>query len=332
MLVVVTLHRAVSRLVLVDARRAHEHRGHHGQRPEGARHHVAHHVAVVVLAGPDEAALGLHDPGHGVVDERVEVLDAGLLEAGRVLIVVDLLEDVLEAVVVLLGDGVLGGEPQVLLGVQGELEAAHGETRDGGVQVVHALGHAGAVVLVHQLADLRAVVAGVHKLHLAGAGHADLGVLVHIAVGMAGDGDGARPVAHAGLDAFHNDGGAEHRAVEHRADGAVGALPHLLQVVLLHPSGVRRNGGALHGHAQTLGGLGGLDGDHIVGSVAVLQAQIVVLGLQVHEGADQLVFDHLPDDAGHLIAVHLHKRRGHLNLGHGAPYDRNRLRPCYREM
>ena len=234
--------------------------------------------------------------------------------------------------VVLLGDGVLSGEPQILLGIQGELEAAHGEARDGGVQVVHALGHASAVVLVHELADLGAVLAGVHQLHLAGAGHADLDVLVHVAVGVAGDGDGFHPVAHAGLDALHDNGRAEHRAVEHRADGAVGALPHLLQVVLLHARRVRRDSSALHGHAQALGSLGGLEGDHIVGGVAVLEAQVVVLGLQVDEGTDQLVFDHLPDDAGHLVAVHLHERRGHLNLGHGAPNDRNRLRPCYREM
>ena len=234
--------------------------------------------------------------------------------------------------VVLLGDGVLRGEPQVLLGVQGELEAARGEAGDGGVQVVHALGHTGPVVLVHELANLGAVLAGVHQLHLAGAGHADLRVLVHVAVGVTGNGDGLDPVTHAGFDARRVDGSAEHRAVQHGADGAVGALPHLLQVVLVHAGGVRRDSGALHGHAEPLGGLGRLDGDHIVGGVAVLQAQVVVLGLEIHEGADQLVFDHLPDDAGHLVAVHLHQRRGHCDFRHRASSGIGIARClCYRE-
>ena len=49
-------------------------------------------------------------------------------------------------------------------------------------------------------------------------------------------------------------GRAEHGAVQHGADGAVGAFPHLLQAVFLHPLGVGRNGGALDGHAVFLGG------------------------------------------------------------------------------
>ena len=321
------LHGAVRGLVLVVPLRAHQHRRHHGERPERTRHHVAHHVAVVVLARPDEAAVGLHHARHRVVDERIEVLDAGFLEARGVLGIVDLLEDVLETVVVLLRDGVLRGEPDVLLHVEGVLEAAACEALDGRVEVVHALGDARAVELVDELARLGAVGGGVDELHFAGTGNAQLRVLVHVAVGVAGDGDGLYPVVHARLDARHGDGRAEHRAVEQGADGAVGALPHLLQVVLVHARGVRRDGGALHGHAQALGGLGGIHGHLVVGGVAVLEAQVVVLGLEVDVRADQLVLDHLPDDARHLVAVHLHQRRGHLNLRHCQPFPRCAARP-----
>ena len=104
---------------------------------------------------------------------------------------------------------------------------------------------------------LAAVCGGVRPAPtLPAAGNAHLGILVHVAVRMARDGDGLYPVAHARLDALDHDGGAEHRAVEHGADGAVGAFPHLLEIVLLHARGVRRDGGALHRNAQTLGGLG----------------------------------------------------------------------------
>ena len=116
-LVVVAGDGAVGGLILIFAVGAHQHRGHHGQGAEGGGNHVAHHVAVVVLAGPDEAALGADHPRHRVVDERIKVLDAQGVEGGLILGVEDGLEDVLEGVVVLLGDGVLGGEPQVLFGV-----------------------------------------------------------------------------------------------------------------------------------------------------------------------------------------------------------------------
>ena len=101
-LVVVALDGAVGGLVLVVAVGAYEHGGHHGEAAEGGGEHVAHDVAVVVLARPDEAALGLHDAGDGVVDQGVEVLDAERLELLLVLGLVEVGKDVLEAVVVLL--------------------------------------------------------------------------------------------------------------------------------------------------------------------------------------------------------------------------------------
>src|SRR5699024_4518290 len=71
--VVVAGHGAVGSLVLVVAVGRDQYRGHHGQGTEGGGDHIAHHVAVVVLAGPDETAPGADDPGHRVVDEGVEV-------------------------------------------------------------------------------------------------------------------------------------------------------------------------------------------------------------------------------------------------------------------
>lgn len=48
------------------------------------RHGVRLHVPVVVLAGPDEAAVGLHGLGHHVVDQAVLVPDSFGLELGLV--------------------------------------------------------------------------------------------------------------------------------------------------------------------------------------------------------------------------------------------------------
>ena len=46
-------------------------------------------------------------------------------------------------------------------------------------------------------------------------------------------------------------------------------------------------------------------GDLVVGLVAILDAEVVVLEVHVEIGVDQLVLDELPDDPRHLIAVHL---------------------------
>ena len=98
--------------------------GHHAQAAEPLREDVGLHVAVVVLARPHEAALRLDRLCDHVVDETVLVVDAGVFEGLLVLAVnalvdktrrrrgwdgriVDLLEYILEATVVLLENGIL---------------------------------------------------------------------------------------------------------------------------------------------------------------------------------------------------------------------------------
>jgi hypothetical protein len=85
---------------------------------------------------------------------------------------------------------------------------------------------------------------------------------------------------------------------------------------MLHAAFVRRDGGALHRDADLPGLVGGVDGDLVVGLVALLDAEIVVEQIDVEVGMDQLVLDELPDDASHLVAVHLDDRILHLDLRH----------------
>ena len=61
---------------------------------------------------------------------------------------------------------------------------------------------------------------------------------------------------------------------------------------------------------------GRVDRHLVVGGVAVLDAEVVVLDRQVEERQDQLVLDQLPDDAGHLVAVEVDDGVRHLDLGH----------------
>ena len=181
---------------------------------------------------------------------------------------------------------------------------------------MHAGDHAGGGELMDGLACLAAVGPGVDQLHLAGVGDEHLGGAVHVAVGMAGQGDGLFPGLHQRIDAVNEDRGAENRTVENAADGGVGALVHLLQIELLHPLQVRGDGGALDGHAVLLGSHGRVDGHLILGRIPGTDGEVVVLLLQLHKGLHPLSLDLFPEDTGHFVSIHLHDGCGHFNFIH----------------
>ncbi len=293
-----------------------QHRGHQAERTEALGHGVGLDVAVVVLAGPDVAAGPLERRGDHVVDQAVLVGDAEgdelLLELG----LVDFLEDVLEAAVIGLEDRVLGRQIHRPLAQQAVVQRGAGEVADRFVEVVHGHGDTGAGGLEHFLLDHRAVFADELDRQRALAGELEVGRLVLVAEGMTADDDRLGPAGDEARHVLADDRLAEDHAAEDVADGAVRRLPHFLEVELLHAGFVRRDGGALDADAVLLDGVGGVDGDLIVGGVAVLDRQIVIFDVEVEIGQDQLVLDQLPDDAGHLVAVEIDDRVRHLDLRH----------------
>jgi hypothetical protein len=68
-----------------------------------------------------------------------------------------------------------------------------------------------------------------------------------------------------------------------------GRAPHLLQVEFLDARLVGRDGGALDAHAVLLDRVGRVDRDLVVGLVAVLDAEVVVLQVDVEVRQDQLL-------------------------------------------
>ena len=184
---------------------------------------------------------------------------------------------------------------------------------------MHPHDHAAAREIVDQPAGLPSVLAGDHQLRLGRVLHPDFGVLVDVTIGVTGDGDGLLPSGHAGRDSLDDDRRAEHCAIEHGPDGAVGALPHLFKAVLLYPLGVGGDGGAFDAHAVFLDGVGRVYRHLVVGVVPMPQPQVVVFALQIHKRGQQLVFDSLPENTGHFVPVHLHQRRRHGNFLHTRP-------------
>ena len=139
MLVVVALNSAVSSLILVNSVGRYQHAGHHSERAERGSDHIAHNVAVVVLARPHITALAADNARYGVVDEGVEECDTRLVKLSLILVFKDLCKNILKAVVVDLADSVLGSKPNVELLVERVVKAAARKGRNTLVKVVHTL-------------------------------------------------------------------------------------------------------------------------------------------------------------------------------------------------
>ena len=240
---------SVRGFVFVIAVGGNEHGRHHGERAVSGGDHVAHHVAVVILASPDKAAARTHDARHGVVDERIEIFYARLFEFFLIFVFVDLGKDVLKGVVVSLGDGVLGGEPYVLFDVERVIKAAAREARDALFGVMHAEHYAAACGKIEDLYLAPALFVFDHELCLSALAHLALHVAVDVAVSMPCHGDGACPTGNVRLDTLDENGRAEDRSVQDRPDRAVGAFPHTGKVIFLHALGVGGYRGAFHADA-----------------------------------------------------------------------------------
>ena len=319
-LAVVARHRAVGGLGLDRlAVRRHQHRGHQAERAEALGGGVRLHVAVVVLAGPDIAAGPLEAGRDHVVDQAVLVGEAERLELRLELLVEHLLEQILEATVIGLQDGVFGREVDRVLAGEAVVERGPGEVDDRLIEVVHRHRDAGVRELEHLLLDDGAVVALELDGEAALARHLEVGGAVLVAVGVAADHEGLGPARHEARHVRANDGLAEDHATEDVADRTVGRAPHLLELELLDAGLVRCDRRAFHADAVALDRLGRIDRHLIVGGVAVLDAEIVIVEVEIEVGVDELVLDLRPDDPGHLVAVELDDRIGHLDLRHVGP-------------
>ncbi len=296
--------------------RADKDRGHETERAISLSDNVGLDITVVVLAGPDHAAGGLESLSDLIIDETVLVPDAGSLELGLVLSLVDGLEGVLEKTIVLLEDGVLSGEVERPLLHEGVLEARVGETADRIHSVVHGQATAtlGGEVKDLPLGGLAAIRGSEADFELAGLLGDEVGGLVLVTEGMATNHNGLGPARDETRNVLHHNGLTEDGTTKNVADSAVGGEPHLLEVELLHAILIGGNGGTLDTNVVLLDGLSSLNGNLVISGITVGETEIVVLDVKVEVGKNELLLNVGPDDAGHFITIEIHNGVRNLDL------------------
>jgi hypothetical protein len=89
-----------------------------------------------------------------------------------------------------------------------------------------------------------------------------------------------------------------------------------MEVELLNARFVGGDGGAFDGNPDLFGRLRSLDGDLVARLVALLNAEVEIHQVNVEIRIDQFFLDQLPNDPGHLVAIHLDDRIGYFDFCH----------------
>jgi hypothetical protein len=142
----------------------------------------------------------------------------------------------------------------------------------------------------------------------------EVSAVVDVTIGVSADDDRLVPALDESGDILNDDGFPEDGSIEEVPDGAVRALPHLFKLELFNTSLVGGDGGTLDADLALLNSFGGIEGDFVVSFISVLDAEVEVLNVEIEERMNQLVFNVLPEDSGHLITVQLGHGVGHLDF------------------
>ena len=105
------LYSSVTCFVLEFSVRAYKNACHHCKASAGRRNHIAHHVTVIILARPHNAAFVLHYACHAIVNQRIEIFNSGFFKRIFKFCVKNILENRLKVTIIRLANGVFCSEP-----------------------------------------------------------------------------------------------------------------------------------------------------------------------------------------------------------------------------
>ena len=314
-----SLYSSVCSLIFIISVRRYQHRSHHCQRTKSRGNHITHNISVIVLAGPDKSPFCLHNTGNDIIDQAVEIFNSGSLKFLFEFLLINLCKNLLKASVINLGDRILASKPQTLLCIQRIIKATLCKTCDGCIQVMHSLKDTCTFIMMDQFLFLLTVLTLKQQIGISRSVNIHFCILIYISISVTGNGNGFLPVLYAWLDSLYYNRGTEHGSIQNGTDGTIRTFVHFFQCVLFHSGFIGSDGCTFYSNAIFLCSFCCIYSYLIICFISVFQAKIIVLCVQINKRKKKLILDHLPEDSGHLVSVHLYKRCLHLNFFHKDP-------------
>mmetsp|Transcript_7745 Transcript_7745/g.15573 ORF Transcript_7745/g.15573 Transcript_7745/m.15573 type:complete len:234 (+) Transcript_7745:387-1088(+) len=214
-----------------------------------------------------------------------------------------------EHAIVLFQNSILGGQVQGPFPLTGILEARVRKPFDGGLRIVHTQCHAWTFEIVdfHHLGRSPVCRCKGHFQLAWARSHKVCGPVL-ISKRMATDHDRLLPPTHQTRNIINHNRLAKHGPIQDIPNGSIGTPPHLLQLELLHPCLIWRDGRTLDPHVILFNRLGRIHGDLIVRRIPTRHTQVVIFGVHLDIWEHQLGLDRIPNHPSHLIPIDIHHR------------------------
>ena len=181
---------------------------------------------------------------------------------------------------------------------------------------MHSHGNSRRLEFLYKRTFLFPVLRSIYQFHLSRFFYIKFCVFIYVTVCMTGNGNWFFPVTYTGFDSFYNNGSPEYRSVKNSADGSIRAFVHFFQIIFLHSGMIWSNRSAFYCNTVFFCGIGSIYGYLIVCFVPAGKPEIIIFRIQIHIGKQKFLFDHFPENTGHLISVHFYQGCCHFNLIH----------------
>ena len=122
------------------------------------------------------------------------------------------------------------------------------------------------------------------------------------------------PMRHQFRNVLADDRLAKYNAIQNVTNRAVRRLPHLLQVKFFNPGFVRGYRCAFHANAVFQDCVCRVNRHLVAGCITILDAQVVIVNVDIEIRQDQTIFDEFPDDSRHFVTVNINNRIYNFDL------------------
>ena len=165
-------------------------------------------------------------------------------------------------------------------------------------------------------AFLFAVFRSINKLNLTWFVNVHLCILVNISICMTRKCDRFLPVTYTWFNTFYNDWCTKYGSVKNRTNRTVRALIHFFEIIFIHTCMIRCDGRTFNCNTILLCCFSSINRNLIICFITIIQSEIIILCIQINKRKKKFIFDHFPENSGHLISIHLYQRCRHLNFFH----------------